>query len=165
MRGEKGGCKKMFGIFWKNVLRSTFLGRRKWGGPRDATLPPRMQRYPSSTPTTKPRVVFIKMLNPPSSLSAAEEVNSTILPSLSHPPSHSRVTPARISISFESCAHDIDSPAGWEKGRRGEGRRKDIRGSGRRPERVGNEKASRSLATRLDRGIPHFSARDPPGSL
>lgn len=93
-----------------------FPGRKEVAvDPRDATLPSYMQRYPSSTPSTKPRVVFIKMLNPPSESSprAAEEINSTpryYRPSLI--PFDSRVTPVRISISFESCAHDIDSPAG-----------------------------------------------------
>lgn len=96
------------------VARKTFPARLPCGRgrrPHDAAIPSYMRRYPSA-PTTKPWVVFIKMLDPPPApFRAAEEINSA-------PPRYYQpfLTPTRrrrgrISISFESRAH-IDLPVG-----------------------------------------------------
>lgn len=66
MRGKKRGWQEGVWYILEERFPPGFLGRRKWRGPRDATFTPRVcNRYPSSAPTTKPRVGFIKMLNPP----------------------------------------------------------------------------------------------------
>lgn len=81
------------------ILRECFLlgfpGRRKRCSPRDATLSSYMQRYLSSTPPTKPRVVFIKMLNPPSipllaPLKKSIRLHDDITDLFSHAPRSSR---------------------------------------------------------------------------
>lgn len=88
MISRKRSYKEIFATSWEGVFCSVCSEEKR---PHDATIFSYMRRYPSSMSSTKPRVVFIKMLSPlfsvPPSPPLKESIRflRAILPAFSHP--------------------------------------------------------------------------------